>query len=87
MLKLALFTGMRRGEIFKLHSEDLDFYHHIIHLRNPKGGRDVSIPMSVIAEGILKEQIEYRSRVYPGSIYVFPGRGGITDRLQCCEKD
>ena len=76
MLKLALFTGMRRGEIFKLQTQDLDFHHYIIHLRNPKGGQDASVPMSSIAKKILKEQIEYRDRIYPDSNYIFPGKSG-----------
>lgn len=76
MLKLALFTGMRRGEIFKLQTRDLDFQHHIIFLRDPKGGRDVSIPMSAITAVILKDQVTHRDQNYPGSKYIFPGKGG-----------
>ena len=76
MLKLALFTGMRRGEIFKLRTRDLNFQHDIIELRNPKGGRNVSVPMSGIAKKILQRQIEYRNRIYPNSNYIFPGRRG-----------
>lgn len=76
MLKLALFTGMRRGEIFKLQTQDLNFLHDLICLRNPKGGRDASVPMSTIAKNILREQIEYRNKIYPDSDYIFPGKSG-----------
>ena len=76
MLKLALFTGMRRGEIFKLQTNDLDFQYHIIHLQDPKGGRKATIPMSAVAADILKEQMEHRDQIYHGSSYVFPGTGG-----------
>ncbi len=76
MLKLALFTGMRRGEIFKLQTRDLDFQHDLICLKNPKGGREVYVPMSTIAKKILQDQIEYRNKTYSDSGYIFPGRGG-----------
>ncbi len=46
MMKLALLTGMRRGEIFRLKWSDLDFHRGNILLREPKGGRNVIIPMS-----------------------------------------
>lgn len=46
MLKLALFTGMRRGEIFKLRRDDLDFRRDLITIRDPKGGKDATIPMN-----------------------------------------
>ncbi|MHB8160255.1 MAG: tyrosine-type recombinase/integrase [Thermoleophilia bacterium] len=46
MMKLVLYTGMRRGEIFRLKWSDLGFHRNNILLREPKGGRDVVIPMS-----------------------------------------
>jgi integrase len=70
MMKLALYTGMRRGEIFRLKWSDLDFHRNNILLREPKGGRDVIIPMSSQARNLL----EYLKR--GGSDYVFPGKGG-----------
>lgn len=38
-LKLALYTGMRRGELFKLKCEDVDFDRGFIPIRQPKGGK------------------------------------------------
>ncbi|MBA2883056.1 integrase [Desulfosalsimonas propionicica] len=76
MLKLAMFTGMRRGEIFGLQDQDLDFDHKLIRLSDPKGGRTVKLPMNPIAEEILLEQLEHRNRLHPDWSYVFPGRGG-----------
>jgi len=76
MLKLAMFTGMRRGEIFKLEVGDLDFRQGLITLRAPKGGKTMTIPLNPVARTILEAQIEWVSRVYPGSPYVFPGRAG-----------
>lgn len=54
MLKLALFTGMRRGEIFKLQWQDIDFRRGHIAIRNPKGGKDAVIPMSEPAQALLE---------------------------------
>jgi len=54
MLKLALFTGMRRGEIFKLQWQDIDFRRGHIAIRNPKGGKDAVIPMSEPAQTLLQ---------------------------------
>lgn len=82
MLKLAMFTGMRRGEIFRLQDQDLDFEHKLIRLTGPKGGKSVSIPMNPIAEEILQEQLKHRNRLHPDWNYVFPGRGG-KQRTEC----
>lgn len=70
MMKLVLYTGMRRGELFRLKWADLDFRRNNILLREPKGGRNVVIPMSSHARLLLGEI----SR--SGSDFVFPGRGG-----------
>ena len=82
MLKIALFSGMRRGEIFNLQDKDVDFRNHVIKLRNPKGGRDTSIPLNQTVAAILKEQIAYRDQTYPGSLYIFPGKTG-NKRTEC----
>ena len=76
MLRLAMFTGCRRGEIFRLEDRDLDFHQGLIALRNPKGKKTVSVPMSNLVKEILQEQIAWRNETYPGSPYVFPGVGG-----------
>ncbi len=68
-VKFALFTGLRRGEIFNLTWEDVDFEHGLIRLRDPKGGKTESIPISNEAMEILKT-------LEKSSDYVFPGKGG-----------
>ena len=69
MMLTALYTGMRRGEMFKLQWEDIDFDRGFIHLRDPKGKVSQKIPLNSAArhvfEGLPKT-----------SIYVFPGRNG-----------
>ncbi len=70
MMKLALFTGMRRGEIFKLQWGDVDFYHGFIQITEPKGGKSQKIPLNSNARKLLETQPQKDSK------YVFPGRYG-----------
>ena len=53
MMKLALFTGMRRGALFKLQWQDVNFENSIICLRDSKSSRDEYIPMNETARAIL----------------------------------
>ena len=54
MMLCALYTGMRRGEMFKLEWSDLDFERGFILLRDPKGGKDQSIPMNTQARRLFE---------------------------------
>jgi len=69
MMKMALYTGMRRGEMFKLKWSDVDFERGFIRLRTPKGGIDQTIPLNDMVRQLLNSHIKI-------SEYVFPGRGG-----------
>ena len=86
MLKVAMLTGMRRGEIFKLQDEDIDFIQKIITLRHPKGGRTVSIPLSNPVAEILIAQKKWREQRYPESKFIFPGANGNM-RVECKSVD
>lgn len=86
MLKLAMISGMRRGEIFKLENRDLDFMQRLIALRDPKGGPTVSIAMSEPVETLLKEQMRWRDEKFPDSPFIFPGRKG-KKRADCSSVD
>jgi integrase len=70
-MKLALVTGMRRGELFKLQWQHIDFEKGFIHIIGPKGGKDQTIPMNQAA----RELLESHPRD-DASPFVFPGRGG-----------
>lgn len=71
-MRLALVTGMRRGELFKLQWDDLDFDKGFIHIRHdPKGRKNQTIPLNQAAREIL----ENHPRDY-NSPFVFPGRNG-----------
>ncbi|MFH1597249.1 MAG: site-specific integrase [Pseudomonadota bacterium] len=69
-MKLAMITGMRRSEIFRLQWGDLDWERNFIHLRNAKSGQDEKIPLNQAARELLA------SHPRTGSPFVFPGRGG-----------
>jgi integrase len=70
LMKMALYTGMRRGELFRLKWADIDIEKGFIHIRDPKGGIDQKIPLNEPAKNLLL------SHVKTGSEYVFPGKGG-----------
>lgn len=69
MMKCALFTGMRRGEMFKLKWVDVDFDRGFILIRSPKGGVSMSIPLNDSARELFLS-------LPRSSEFVFPGRGG-----------
>ena len=57
IMKMALYTGMRKGEIFNLKWTDLDFSNRLITIRNPKSGRDEHIPMNQSTYDLLKSHL------------------------------
>ncbi len=71
IMKLALYSGMRQGEMFKLQWKHIDFQRGFIELVDPKGGPSQKIPLNEptrqLLEGISRTK---------GTPYVFPGRGG-----------
>lgn len=68
-VKFTLYTGLRRSELFKLTWDAVDFGRSMITLREPKGGKTVTIPISSQALDVL-------TGLEPASPYVFPGKGG-----------
>lgn len=70
LMKMVLFTGMRRNELFKLKWEDIDFQRDFIHIRGPKGKIDQKIPLNASTKALLKDHPRSES------IFVFPGRNG-----------
>ena len=69
-MKMALVTGMRRSELFKLQWQHIDFDKGFIHIIGPKGGKDQTIPLNQSARNILENHPR------TDSPFVFPGRGG-----------
>jgi integrase len=70
IMRMVLFTGMRRGELFKLQWSDIDFERGFIRLKDPKGGPDQKIPLNDAAREVLQNHPKKKSP------HVFPGRGG-----------
>ena len=70
LMKLALYTGMRRGELFKLKWKHVDFDRGFISIVDPKGGPDQKIPLNDAARKVLETHPRTRSS------YVFPGNDG-----------
>jgi integrase len=69
LMLLALYTGMRRGEMFRLKWKHIDFKKGFINLVDPKGGKDQPIPLNNSAKKLLKS-------IKEANEYVFPGRSG-----------
>lgn len=70
VLSMALFSGMRRGELLSLCWDDIDIDRGFISIKNPKGGQNATIPLSESVRQVLSTLTRGESP------YVFPGRGG-----------
>lgn len=79
IMKMALFTGMRKGEIFRLEWPDINFERSVIRIRGPKGGKDQTIPLNAAAREVL-EGLPRPAEDAPNEDYelplIFPGKGG-----------
>ena len=65
IMRMALFTGMRRGELFKLQWNDIDFDRGFITIRHdPKGGVSQKIPLNDQARDVLKHHPETADHVF-----------------------
>ncbi len=64
IMKLALFTGMRRGEMFKLKWDDIDFQRGFIAIKNPKGGVSQKIPLNEQARQVLENHPRTAENVF-----------------------
>lgn len=64
IMRLALYTGMRRGEMFKLKWNDIDFQRGFIAIKNPKGGVSQKIPLNEQARQILENHPRTAENVF-----------------------
>ena len=65
IMRMALFTGMRRGELFKLQWKDIDFDRGFITIgHDPKGGVSQKIPLNDEAREVLKSHPETAVNVF-----------------------
>ena len=82
---MALYTGMRRGELFKLRWKDIDFDRGVIRIVAPKGGTDQTIPLNYAARKVLEAHPRR-------SDFTFPGEDGgqrvtIQKALRCIRRE
>lgn len=82
MVKLAMITAMRKGEIFALKDTDIDTHQGLVTLRDPKSGKLEYVYLSRDALALLAQQRAWRDEKFPGSPYLFPGRKG-KKRVDC----
>ena len=65
IMRMALFTGMRRGELFKLQWKDIDFERGFITIgHDPKGGVCQKIPLNDEARAVLKSHPQTSVNVF-----------------------
>jgi integrase len=70
-LLMALFTGMRRGELMALRWDNVDLKARTLHLPKTKNGDPLNLPLSTFLAELLTERFA-RAHASP---YVFPGPG------------
>ncbi len=77
-IRLALHTGMRRGEMLNLEWERVDFSANLIHLAgiNTKSGKRRSIPLNATARTALISRAAFRASNCPASPWVFCTKTG-----------
>lgn len=71
LMKMALFTGMRAGELFKLEWSDIDYERGFILIRDPKAGIDKKIPLNESVKTLLDTVHKMKQ-----SSFVFPSQNG-----------
>jgi integrase len=74
LVQFALYTGLRRGELFSLRWDDVDLDNGWLYLLDTKGGKDNYLPISDEAMDILVQAMKLR--LFPDCPYVFPNRHG-----------
>jgi integrase len=70
---LAVHTGLRRGSLFNLRWDQIDFANRVMRIPRTKSGRPLSVPLNATALSTLLALHEKRDE---GSPYVFPHRSG-----------
>jgi len=77
-IRLALHTGMRRGELLSLEWARVDFSANLIHLAgiNTKSGKRRSIPLNATARAALINRAGFRATHCPNAPWVFCNAGG-----------
>ena len=70
---LAAHTGLRRGSLFNLRWDQIDFANSVMRIPRTKSGRPLSVPLNLTAKGTLEKLHAARE---PEAAYVFPHTSG-----------
>jgi integrase len=70
---LAAHTGLRRGSLFNLRWDQIDFANSVLRIPRTKSGRPLSLPLNLTAKTTLEELLAGRE---PEGEYVFPHKSG-----------
>ncbi len=71
IVRVALYTGMRQGEILSLHEDQIDLDRRVVRLTQTKNGSARTVPLSKAAVDVLREALACPLR--RGTSLVFPG--------------
>jgi integrase len=93
IIRLALETGMRRGEILSLQREDIDLVHSTLLIRLSKNGEPRTIPLSSVARNVLRAQLSASQwvsegviRLHKPSLFSYTPRGLSGAFLRLCRR-
>ncbi|MDT5270309.1 MAG: hypothetical protein QOH49_2495 [Acidobacteriota bacterium] len=75
VITMAIQTGMRRGEIFKLRWFDVDFQRGLIHIRDAKGKDTKTVSRDVPMSEAVREMLERQPKT-GGHVFPSPKTGG-----------
>ena len=86
LIRLALNTGMRRGEMLGLEWQRVDIKAGLIHLEavHTKAGKRRSVPLNDTARSALISRMRFRAGNCPASRWVFCDQTG--DRIACVKR-
>ena len=78
IVRTALFTGMRAGEITSLHRDQVDIDHRVVRLSDTKNGSARTVPLNRKALRILAAALDYPVRPLDTDLIFWgePGRNG-----------
>ena len=80
IVRLALYTGMRQGEILTLEENQIDLERRVVRLVHTKNGSARTVPLSTAAMAVLRDALAcpLRKEDNPNGL-VFPGEPGRDD--------
>jgi integrase len=71
MIRLAVETGMRRGELLSLRSADVDLRLRTVYVANPKNGHPRTVPLSPDAVKAVAHVPQATDKVFPVTANAF----------------